>query len=143
MGRGGTDAATASPASPLDTASPLARLTFLWLSPLLDVGAERQLRPADLPPLPAADAAAAIRKRFERQWRKYEHGTPHRLARTLAAVVQPQMVRGAIAKFIYDSLLFVGPATLRYVAAGCRRDRIALRRLRHRSAAAAGRCWTC
>ena len=107
---GGGEACGATP-PPYDSAGLVSRLLFLWLSPLLALGATRQLDAADLPALPAEDEPRVVSAAFRAQWRRRK-GQRHRLARSLIAVETPQLLRGGAAKLLHDTVMFASPAAL-------------------------------
>jgi hypothetical protein len=51
--------------APVEEAGLLSRLSFSWMTPLLNVGATRQLGLADVPPLPRKDATDVWAQRFQ------------------------------------------------------------------------------
>lgn len=121
--------ATDARPSPLASAGLLSRLTFAWLSPLLDTGATRQLGPSDVPPLRAEDRCDALEARFLACWAAAAPG-PRRLARALLSMEAPVLRRGFVAKLVHDTVLFASPAALVcvcvFLKGVCGADRAAL-----------------
>ena len=78
------------PPPPAATTSPLSRATFLskatyaWMTPLVELGCERGLAPADLPPHSVEMTPASILARFNVHWEreKESRGRQASLTRT-------------------------------------------------------------
>lgn len=73
----------------------------------------RQLSADDLYPLPRTDTARTARREFDALFRRIPRGAKHRLGRAILVFVRPQLARGGVFKFTYDTLLFVGPTALK------------------------------
>jgi hypothetical protein len=56
--------------SPLETASQLSKMFFLWLSPLMREGSRRPLEDRDIPPVPRANGSAATADALRVQWER-------------------------------------------------------------------------
>ena len=97
--------------SPFDNATFVERLTFSWLSPLLALGAAKQLSSEDLPELPAGDSAHELSSSFEASWAKTPPGD-NRLLRCLVSAERDGLVRGALYKLAHDTVMFASPAAL-------------------------------
>jgi hypothetical protein len=104
-------------ASPEESASCLSRLTFSWLSPLLDIGKDRPLEFADLPPLSADTRARELAEQFAEHWRAQLALQP--AAPSLVAAFEPMYRRdfvicGAL-KLVADALTLLTPVLLAWL----------------------------
>lgn len=100
-------------------AGPLSRLTYWWLTPLLQRGYEQALEQADLPPLPAEEAASGVAQQFQGHWAKEISGRgPPSLLRAIWRTVRgPFIAAGFLKLFGNDALVFAGPVLLARIVA--------------------------
>ncbi|KAK3276724.1 hypothetical protein CYMTET_15230 [Cymbomonas tetramitiformis] len=108
--------------APLESASLISRLLFLWLSPILSVGYKRPLKEADLYALPTQDKGEEVIKRFQKEWAKEMDPDPKlnpkpdpKLYRALMRAFGRPFLFAALFKLGYDCLQFVGPQVLHAV----------------------------
>ena len=115
------DPAVRHASDPMDASSWLSRLTFGWLSPLLERGnTKRRLDLDDLRdlPLPHDDSTAHVMDQFRRSWaeevqRTSSKGSVPTLARVLWNAYYIDFCNAGILKLIHDIFQFVGPQVLK------------------------------
>ena len=105
--------------SPVVTANFYERLTFSWLTPMLQLGTRKFLGEEDMWTLPAEDSAEALSDRLQATWNKQlkyvEDGQKKRPSLKIAlwqAYGGPYAVAGVL-KGVYDCLNFLQPQLLR------------------------------
>ena len=106
---------------PMVTSSSLSRLTFGWLSPLLERGnTKRRLDLDDLCdlPLPHDDRTAQVMDQFRQSWAKEvrrasSNDAEPTLARVLWNAYYFDFCNAGILKLIHDLFQFVGPQALK------------------------------
>lgn len=86
------------PKSPLEKASFISKLLFMWPYPLLKVGMTRPLEESDLPEVMEIDSSAANRRYFENLWEEEKRKHPNN-----------PMLQRAILKDYFSSLWYVQP----------------------------------
>jgi ATP-binding cassette subfamily C (CFTR/MRP) protein 10 len=124
----GDDVAARSPTQGGDGAGALSRLTFGWVSPLLQLGARtEQLHQSDLPDVPHNLLPAACAEELWLAWgreaaRAAAAGRPPSLLRAVASAFGWQYLRLGGLKLVNDVLNFAGPiflnGLLRYLSSG-------------------------
>ena len=102
---------------PLETATLLGRLWFLYMDPVLRKAARTgTLSPGDALPLGRSDGAVELHARFERLWQKErDAGRDPPLWRLFVRGFFGPFLPAAAFKFAYDMLQFVGPTVLHSV----------------------------
>ncbi|GMK60092.1 hypothetical protein CspeluHIS016_0903090 [Cutaneotrichosporon spelunceum] len=105
--------------SPVATANIYQRLTFSWLTPLLNLGTHKYLGEEDMWVLPQEDSAEALSERLQRAWdRELElvkagkKAEPSLKLAIFKAYGGPYIIAGMM-KVIYDLLSFSQPQLLR------------------------------
>lgn len=84
------------------------KLTFTWLTPLLQAGSKRSLEQADVPQLAPNDRAENLCKLFQSSWEK-SLNSAHPLISTLTKCFWPQMLLCAFLQFVRSVAMFGGP----------------------------------
>jgi ATP-binding cassette subfamily C (CFTR/MRP) protein 1 len=93
-----------------DSAGPVQRLTFAWISDLVARGYAAQLEENDLPDLPSVEQAEGVAALARQYWREElaADGDPQ-LVRSLRRIVQRDCCLAAFAELIKVALQFCGP----------------------------------
>ncbi|KAI9148595.1 ATP-binding cassette glutathione S-conjugate transporter ycf1 [Blastocladiella emersonii ATCC 22665] len=102
-------------ASPEETANIFSRLSFWWLTALMQKGRRQVLVHDDLWKVPATESTNYNHSRFEANWNRELHahaGQQPSLLRVLVQTFGPAFALAALLKFAQDSLAFLQPQLL-------------------------------
>lgn len=114
----------AAPESPLETANLFSRLMFMWMQPLMSLGASKYLTEADMWALPVGEDAERLGTAFQTAWddqtqaldgsqAALEHTGKRRFWVSLYRSFSRPFVLAAGFKVVQDCLAFVQPQILR------------------------------
>jgi len=89
-------------------------LSFSWLNPLMSIGYEKPLQHADLYELSPEDAANVLNSKLRHQWsvELARRGSMPSLTKALFRSFGPMYLVAVFLKWVYDTLMFVGPLIL-------------------------------
>ncbi|CCD27007.1 ATP-binding cassette glutathione S-conjugate transporter YCF1 NDAI_0J01150 [Naumovozyma dairenensis CBS 421] len=101
-------------ANPYDTANIFSKITFSWMSELMQTGYEKYLVETDLYKLPESFNSAELSEKFENNWQnQIKHKANPSLAWALVITFGGKMVLASFLKIIHDCMAFIQPQLLR------------------------------
>jgi len=107
------------PASPVEGASFISRLTFSWLSPIISTGFRRTLEQSDVPPPPSIVDPVLDARSFKHTWEKEQEqvGTRGKVSlwKVLWKLHGGQMASAAFLYLIHVACSFMDPQVLRLI----------------------------
>ncbi|KAJ1988448.1 hypothetical protein GGI25_005269 [Coemansia spiralis] len=104
--------------APEESANIFSRLSFAWLSPLLELGQHKQIDEGDLWKLPAKYAPLNVAEKFDTNWQHELNSSMHRTPSLLRALWKTHGANFALSgvfKLIQDILQFTQPVLLSHL----------------------------
>ncbi|GAA5915191.1 hypothetical protein JCM6882_001133 [Rhodosporidiobolus microsporus] len=113
----GEDEDTTPRPSPYTKANIFQRMSFEWLTPLMQAGSTKYLSEEDLWALPAEDTAHALSTRLEQAWlKRYKESTDRpSLLKALGTAYGGPFLTGLFLKLLDDTFAFAQPLLLKYL----------------------------
>lgn len=101
-------------ANPYDSANIFSRISFTWMSGLMQAGYKRYLEETDLYKLPERYSSKELSERLKRNWdNQLKHKAKPSLAWALSLTFGSKLVLAAILKALFDILAFTQPQLLK------------------------------